>query len=118
MKIEIEVPDLQTLVDFVRTKPPDGVTVSEHTVALHGADAVGFTKVIIDFGVQIGSGVIVGLILTGFSKYKKKHPDYKTRINRRETRLEHTEIFRIIEEERTTLDADEHNNASNQSDAI
>jgi hypothetical protein len=107
MKIEIEVPDLLTLVEFKRNQP-DGVTVSDRSTALHGADtAAGVTKVIIDFGVQVGSGVVVGLILAAFAKYSKKHPHYKPRINRRETRLEHTEIFRIIEEERTTQDSDE-----------
>jgi len=113
MKIEIEVPDLQTLVDFMRAKPPEGVTVSEHTVALHGVDAGGFTKVVMDFGVQVGSGLVVGFILARFAKYTEKHSDYKTRINRRETRLEHTEIFRIIEEERTTQNSKEDDDATN-----
>ena len=106
MKIEVEIPDLETLLEFTRVKPPEGVTVSEYSVALHGDGASGFTTIMIDFGVQVASGVITGLILAAFSKHHKKNRDHKPRINYRETRLEYREIFRIIEEERTTQDAD------------
>ena len=117
MKIEVEIPDEETAQEFATLEPPPGVKIVQYSTAMQGDGAIGPTSIIIQFAINVGSIIVADLILRGFSKYKKKHPQAKTRINYRKTKLETKQVVRFIEEVRTTEYEPEQKDSGNQADA-
>jgi len=105
MRLEISIPDGITWVQFKNAAAPEGVTIRVSSPPQqYSLDVSINVSVVLDVAATVKSIAVAGLILSAFKHYLRKYPNAFCRINRKEIRLEQSEIVRCIEEVR----AEEH----------
>ena len=108
MHLEISIPDGITWLEFKKAAPPDGVTAQiDPPPQQFSTDIAINISAHIDVSIHVPVEVVATFILAAFAKYLRKYPDAKCQINRREIRLERTEIVRLIEEERSKAETNQ-----------